>query len=108
MGESTYGLAGLMTAGSGGRVNTSGRVGHEPLVELVVAGHEHGQRLLLASRPARPACCQSEAMVPGKPLSTQASRPPMSTPSSSAVVATTPRSRPANSSASISRRSAAR
>ena len=57
-------------------------------------------------RPARPACCQNDAIVPGKPLSTQASSPPMSMPSSSALVATTPSSRPLNSSSSISRRSA--
>ena len=43
-----------MTAGSGGRVKTSVGVGHQPLVELVVAGHEHGHGLLaLAPGPPR-------------------------------------------------------
>ncbi len=41
-------------------------------------------------RPARPACCHDEAMVPGKPERIDASRPPMSMPSSSALVDTTP------------------
>ena len=42
------------------------------------------------ARPARPACCQNEARVPGKPATTTASRPAMSTPSSRALVVATP------------------
>ena len=71
-----------------------GGVAHQPLVELVVAGHEHGRPTSAVPRPARPACCHIEAMVPGNPVSTQASRPPTSTPSSSAEVATTPSQAP--------------
>ena len=41
-------------------------------------------------RPARPACWRIDASVPGKPLSTTASSPPTSMPSSSAFVAATP------------------
>ena len=89
-GSSTNGLARFTTAGSGGRREHLAGVGHQPLVELVGAGHEHRQRTLAASRPARPACCHIEAIVPGNPLSTQASSPPTSMPSSRALVATTP------------------
>ena len=39
---------------------------HVPLVELVVAGDEHGERLCWASRPARPACCHIEAIRAGE------------------------------------------
>ena len=59
-------------------------------------------------RPARPACCHIDASVPGKPLSTTASRPPTSMPSSSAFVAAMPSSRPLVSSSSSSRRSSGR
>ena len=57
-------------------------------------------------RPARPACCHSDATVPGKPRCRVASRRPMSMPSSSALVAATPRSAPDPSAPSTSRRSA--
>ena len=59
----------------------------------------------LVVRPDRPACCQQEAMVPGNPAITDASSPPMSMPSSSALVDTTPRSDPSRSPRSIRRRS---
>ena len=55
-GSSTKGLAGLITAGSGGRREDLARVGHEPLVELVLAGHQHGQRRCWRrARPGPPA-----------------------------------------------------
>ena len=63
---------------------------------------------LCPRRPARPACCQKEATVPGKPASTTASRPAMSTPNSSALVVARPRSRPSARARSSSRRSSAR
>src|SRR3546814_5368712 len=44
-------------------------------------------------RPARPACCQKEAMVPGQPSSTTASSQQTSIPRSRAHVATTAESR---------------
>ena len=59
-------------------------------------------------RPARPARCQVEAMVPGYPAITQTSRAPMSMPSSSALVETTPRTSPARRPFSISRRRSGR
>ena len=59
-------------------------------------------------RPARPDCCHSDAMVPGKPASTATSRWPMSMPSSSALVATTPSTSPARSPCSTSRRRSGR
>src|SRR3990167_7660975 len=55
-------------------------------------------------RPARPACCQSEAIAPGYPASTATSRWPMSTPSSSAFVETTPSTSPSRSPFSTARR----
>ena len=67
-------MAGFTTAGSGGRLKTSSGWVMKPLVELVVARHQHGQRRL-APRPARPACCHIEAMVPGNPLSTHGVEP---------------------------------
>ncbi len=83
-----------MTAGSGGRANTSSGwvISHwsswsSPATSTTTDSSP--------SRPARPACCHIDAIVPGKPSSTHASRPPMSMPSSSAVVATTPRRRAA-------------
>lgn len=45
-------------------------------------------------RPDRPACCQNEATVPGKPASTTASSPAISTPNSKALVVASPRSWP--------------
>ena len=66
---------------------------HEVGVQRVVARHEDHQRPG-PPRPARPACCHSEASVPGKPASTTASRPAMSMPSSRALVAATPSSCP--------------
>ena len=65
-------------------------------------------RVTVLRRPARPACCQEEAMVPGKPASTDASRPPMSMPSSSALVDTTPWMVPSRRPRSIARRSLGR
>jgi hypothetical protein len=65
------------------------RVVHEVGVQRVVAGDEDRQRPCPA-RPARPACCQTEATVPGQPVSTTASSPETSSPSSSALVAATP------------------
>jgi len=65
-------------------------------------------RLMLERRPARPACCQVEAIEPGKPASTEASRPPMSMPSSRALVATTPRLVPSRRPFSMARRSLGR
>ncbi len=59
-------------------------------------------------RPARPARCHVEAIVPGYPAMMTASSEPMSIPSSSALVATTARSSPARSCRSISRRSRGR
>ena len=53
-------------------------------------------------RPARPTCCQKLAMLPGYPNITHASSAPMSMPSSSALVATTPRTLP-RASLSLSR-----
>ncbi len=47
------------------------------------------------ARPARPACCHTDATVPGHPVSSTASSPATSTPSSSAFVAATPEQRPA-------------
>ena len=44
-------------------------------------------------RPARPACCHSDARRPGQPASSTASSPVTSTPSSSAFVAATPEQR---------------
>ena len=45
-----------MTAGSGGRGEDLVGMAHQPLVELVVAGHEHDDRLLrLRARPGPPA-----------------------------------------------------
>ena len=60
---------------------------------------------LLPFRPARPACCQKEARVPGNPTSTAVSIRPMSIPSSSTLVATRPRSLPDAIFSSMSRRS---
>ncbi|MBK7369405.1 MAG: hypothetical protein IPJ04_16350 [Candidatus Eisenbacteria bacterium] len=59
-------------------------------------------------RPARPACCQMLASVGAAPISTAASSPPTSMPSSSALVLTTPRSSPLKSARSIARRSSGR
>ena len=59
-------------------------------------------------RPARPARCQVEAIVPGYPAMTTASSPPISIPNSSALVATTARISPSRSLRSISRRSRGR
>ena len=59
-------------------------------------------------RPARPSCCQVDAMVPGYPTSTAHCRLPMSMPSSSALVLTTPVISPLRSPASISRRCSGR
>ena len=53
--------------------------------------------------PARPARCQLEAIVPGYPAMTATSSDPMSMPSSSALVATTPRIWPLRKPRSISR-----
>ena len=61
-----------------------------------------------ARRPARPACCQVEAMVPGNPARIEASRPPMSMPSSRALVDTTPRMSPSRRPRSMARRSLGR
>jgi hypothetical protein len=60
------------------------------------------------ARPARPACCHSDAQVPGQPAISTASRPGMFTPSSSAVVAAIPVIRPSRRPASSSRRSSGR
>ena len=59
-------------------------------------------------RPARPACCQVLATLPGYPQSTQASNCPMSMPSSSAFVETTALTVPSRRPRSISRRSVGR
>ena len=76
-----------------------------PLVELVVAGDEHGRCAAACPRPARPTCCQSDASVPGKPLSTTVSSAPTSIPSSRAFVAAIPSSVPSDNARSSSRRS---
>jgi hypothetical protein len=55
-------------------------------------------------RPARPSCCQVDAMLPGYPTSTAAWRLPTSIPSSSAFVETTAHTSFDRSPASISRR----
>ena len=55
-------------------------------------------------RSARPARCQVAAMVPGYPAITQTSSDPMSTPSSRALVETTPRTLPSRRPRSIARR----
>ncbi len=62
----------------------------------------------LCLRPARPARCHVDAIVPGYPAITTASSDPMSMPSSSAFVATTPRISPSRKRRSISRRSRGR
>ena len=59
-------------------------------------------------RPARPARCHVDAIVPGYPAITAMSSAPMSMPSSSALVATTARTRPSRSPRSISRRRSGR
>ena len=59
-------------------------------------------------RPARPACCHEEAMVPGNPDRMDASSPPMSMPSSRAFVDTTPWMVPSRSPFSMARRSLGR
>ena len=60
------------------------------------------------ARPARPACCQSAAMVPGQPAMSTASRPAMFTPSSSAVVVASAVIAPERSPSSSARRSSGR
>ena len=55
-------------------------------------------------RPARPHCCRSDAIVPGKPTEIAQSSRPMSIPSSSASVALTPSRSPSTRRRSISRR----
>ena len=65
------------------------RVVHQVGVQRVVPGDQDGHRTA-PSRPARPACCHSAALVPGQPAISTASSPPMFTPSSSAVVVARP------------------
>ena len=62
------------------------RVVHQVGVQRVVAGHEAPRARPARRGPARPACCHSDASVPGQPASSTASRPATSTPSSSALV----------------------
>ncbi len=59
-------------------------------------------------RPARPTCCQNDERVPGQPTSSTASSPLMSIPSSRALVAARPSSRPERRSDSRARRSSGR
>lgn len=70
-----------------------GRVVHQVGVQRIVPGDQHHQRPW-PRRPDRPACCQNEATVPGKPASTTASSPAMSTPNSSALVVARPAAGP--------------
>ena len=64
-----------------------------------IAAEEATKKMMLAffRRPARPACCQALAIVPGYPHSTQASSAPISIPSSRAFVEITASTFPARS-----------
>jgi hypothetical protein len=68
-------------------------VGDEVVVERILLRDEH-PAAAPPERPARPSRCQNDAKVPGHPASTTASSPATSIPSSSALVAATPRRRP--------------
>jgi hypothetical protein len=61
-------------------------------------------RLRPLRRPARPACCQVLAIEPGYPAMMQASKLPISMPSSRALVLTTPMTSRVRRPLSISRR----
>ena len=89
---STAGLPGLLTAASAGRASSSSgwfarywSSWSSPATSIPSPSPR---------RPARPHCCRSDAIPPGKPTLIAQSSRPMSTPSSSALVATTPSRRP--------------
>ena len=67
---------------------------HDVLIERRARGHQHCREDAVCRRPARPARCQVDAIVPGYPAITTASSDPISMPSSSALVATTARMSP--------------
>lgn len=79
--RNTWGFPGSVTAFSGGSAHNSS--GLE--AKCWSTGESKHTRMasdggLVAPRPARPACCQREAMEPGKPKWRVQSRVPMSTP----------------------------
>ena len=80
------------------------RVAAEELVQRVVARDVERRARARSRRPARPHCWRRLATVPGKVTEIAASRCPMSIPSSSALVATTPSRSPPARRCSISRR----
>ncbi len=114
LGEEMLAQAGRLDAlvqsvGTGHALQGAARALRRHLPKLHVAAVEPAESAVLsAARPARPACCQNDARVPGKPACTTASSPEMSTPSSSALVVATPSSSPDIRSASSARRSSGR